>query len=140
MSEYQIKQRNSIANQAEAAALKNNQSSKNATWNSTEMIDQISKPNSSTKGRHQSKRISPDVGLAEEVNDVSSIGFADDDKLSERSLDIVPPLLSYNDRCEEHPSELIVAYNKVTLLHLCSQCIGSQNLIKEDYIVYPQIV
>ena len=100
-------------------------------------MEQMSKPNPAKKIAFPSRRNSQEIGLAEDVNDVSSIGFADDDKLSERSLDIVPPLLSYNDRCEEHSNELIVAYHKVSLLHLCPQCISSQNLVKEDYIVYP---
>lgn len=68
----------------------------------------------------RSMRASPDIGLIEDVNEASMVGFADDDKLSDRSIETSPPLLSYNDRCEEHPDELIVAYNKITLLHLCS--------------------
>ena len=103
-------------------------------------MEEMTKKNPAKKVKFPSRRMSPEMGLAEEVNDVSSIGFADDDKLSDRSLEIIPPLLSYNDRCEEHSGELIVAYHKHSLLHLCSQCISSQNLVKEDYIVYPQIV
>jgi len=54
--------------------------------------------------------------------------------------EMMPPLLCYNDRCDEHPEELIVAYHEVTLLHLCGQCIRQQNISKEHYQVYPQIV
>jgi hypothetical protein len=72
------------------------------------------------------------------VSTASIVGIDDDDKLSERSMEeMMPPLLSYNDRCDEHPKELIVAYHKVTLLHLCSQCIRQQNIAKEHYQVYP---
>ena len=66
------------------------------------------------------KRRGSEIGLIEDVNEASMIGFADDDKLSERSIEAQPPLLSYNDKCDEHPDELIVAYHKITLLHLCS--------------------
>ena len=83
------------------------------------------------------KRVSPEMGIEEDVNEASLVGFGDDDKLSDRSIEATPPLLSYNDRCEEHPDELIVAYHKINLLHLCSQCISSQNLTKEHYVVYP---
>ena len=58
------------------------------------------------------------------MSTASIVGIDDDDKLSERSMEeMMPPLLSYNDRCDEHPKELIVAYHKVTLLHLCPECI-----------------
>ena len=87
-------------------------------------------PEKAKKIADPKKRASPDIGLNEDVNEASMVGFADDDKLSDRSIETSPPLLSYNDRCEEHPDELIVAYNKITLLHLCSQCISSQNLSK----------
>ena len=96
-------------------------------------------PEKAKKVGDPKRRASPE-GLVEDVNEASMVGFADEDKLSDRSIEATPPLLSYNDRCEEHPDELIVAYHKITLLHLCSQCISSQNLAKEHYVVYPQIV
>ena len=94
-------------------------------------------PEKSKKVQDPKKRISPEIGINSDINEASMVGFADDDKLSDRSIEATPPLLSYNDRCEEHPDELIVAYDKQTLLHLCSQCISNQNLVKESYVVYP---
>ena len=81
------------------------------------------------------------ASLIDEHGNASMVGIADDAQLSDRSLEeAAPPLLSYNDKCEDHPTELIVAYHQVTLLHLCSQCINQQNLVKEQYYVYPQVV
>ena len=80
----------------------------------------MSYPEKAKKVQDPKKRISPEIGINSDINEASMVGFADDDKLSDRSIEATPPLLSYNDRCEEHPDELIVAYDKQTLLHLCS--------------------
>ena len=111
---------------------------------SWEVIEQLQYPEKSKKfvdsNVSASVRLNMDSNANSELNDASMVGFADDDKLSERSIEQEPPLLSYNDKCEEHPEELIVAYHKITLLHLCSSCINQQNLTKEHYVIYPQIV
>ena len=89
----------------------------------------------------RTKQVSSIKEKDDEVKASSMIGFADDDKLSDRSLEeLMPPLLSYNDKCDDHPDELIVAYHKVSLIHLCPQCIRQSNIRKDQYQVYPQII
>ena len=51
-----------------------------------------------------------------------------------------PPTLQFNQKCSEHPNELVVAYHKLSFEFLCSQCVWSQNIHKEQYQVYPSMV
>ena len=42
--------------------------------------------------------------------------------------------------CMEHPTQFVVAYNKLTYQYLCGKCVNLQNLHKEYYQVYPSMI
>lgn len=71
----------------------------------------------------------------EEVLDESNVRSTVDQFLDEE-----PPMLTFNQKCKEHPLEAVVAYNKLTYQYLCAKCVSSQNLHKEYYQVYPQVI
>ena len=51
----------------------------------------------------------------------------------EEFLNEHPPSLAHNQMCMDHPTEFIVAYNKLTYYQLCVKCIAGQNLQKDYY-------
>lgn len=55
-------------------------------------------------------------------------------------LEEEPPMLSHNQKCEQHADEPVLAYNKLTYEYLCARCVSSQKLAKEHYQVYPSVV
>ena len=55
-------------------------------------------------------------------------------------LEEEPPTLAHNQKCKDHPEELILAYNKLTYEYLCTRCISGKKLAREHYQVYPSMI
>ena len=56
-----------------------------------------------------------------------------DNNTVDEFLEEEPPTLVHNQKCLEHPEELVLAYNRLTYEYLCSRCISSKKLARESY-------